>query len=96
MRSVYLPVEHSESDLVLAGQLADMLESTALYVTWGPQGYEQPQVETVVRVVDPAPAPPEHPEHSLLVEVVGIMAAFVAAIFAPRPASRPQGGGAAA
>ncbi len=96
MRSVYLPVEHSQADLVLAGQLADMLESSALYVTWGAQGYEQPQVETVVRVVDPAPPAPERPQASLLVEVLGTMAAFVAAIFAPRPAPGPQGGGAAA
>lgn len=86
MRSVYLPVEHSESDLVLAGQLAETLESSALYVTWGHRGYEQPKVETVVRVVDPAPAAGQRPETGLLGEVLGAMAAFLAAILAPRPA----------
>ena len=95
MRSVYLPVEHSEADLVLAGQLADMLESSSLYVTWGSEGYEQPEVETRVRIVDPT-SPPPQPQPTLLVEVLGTMAAFVAAIFAPRPAPRAQGGTSAA
>ena len=93
MRNVYLPTEHSEADLVLAGQLADMLESSALYVTWGPQGYVSPEVETIVRDVTPEPARPE-PLPSLWVEVIGTMAAFVAAIFGPRPS--PRGGSAAA
>ena len=90
MPHVYLPAEHSEADLVLAGQLADVLESNELYVTWSPRGYEEPQVETVVRIQEPEPAPAA-PEHSLLAEVLGTMAAFVAAIFAPRPAERRTG-----
>ena len=90
MRNVYLPTEHSEADLVLAGQLADMLESSALYVTWGPQGYVSPEVETIVRDVSPDPARSE-PLPSLWVEVIGTMAAFVAAIFGPRQAPPSQG-----
>ncbi len=90
MPHVYLPTEHSEADLVLAGQLADILESDELYVTWSPRGYEEPQVETVVRVKEPGPAPAP-PQHGLLTEVLGTMAAFVAAIFAPRPAERRTG-----
>ncbi len=91
MPHVYLPTEHSEADLVLAGQLAEILESDELYVTWSPRGYEEPQVETLVRVQDPepavpAPAPQHHPQHSLLSEILGTMAAFFAAIFTPRAA----------
>ena len=89
MPHVYLPSEHSEADLVLAGQLAEILESEALYVTWSPRGYEEPQIETIVRAEAPAPAPA--PQHSLLTEVLGTMAAFLAAIFAPRPAERRTG-----
>ena len=89
MRNVYLPVEHSESDLALAGQVAELLESSALYVTWSPRCYEQPQVEAMVRALPAGPAAaPAHPAHGLLTEVLGTMAAFVAALFAPRPAQR--------
>ncbi len=90
MPHVYLPAEHSEADLVLAGQLADVLESDELYVTWSPRGYEEPQVETLVHVREAEPAPAA-PEHGLLTEVLGTMAAFVAALFAPRPAERRTG-----
>ena len=102
MRHVYLPTEHSDSDLVLAGQVAERLESSSLYVTWGPRGYEEPIVETVVRpaapavAVDTPAAPVEGPLHGLLTEVVGTMAAFVAALFAPRPAAGPGEAGARA
>jgi len=92
MRNVYLPVEHSEAELVLAGQLADMLESSTLYVTWGPQGYVHPEVETLLRHVDDEPAAEPEPMPGLLVEVLGTMAAFVAAIFGPRQAPRGQSG----
>ena len=89
MPHVFLPTEHSNADLVLAGQLAELLESDSLYVTWSERGYEEPQVETLLRVERAEVAAPEPPAHSLLTEVLGTMAAFVAALFAPRPA--PQG-----
>jgi hypothetical protein len=90
MRHVYLPTEHSDTDLVLAGQIAERLESRTLYVTWSPRGYELPEVETIVRAAPPEPVPSperadESPLHGLFTEVVGTMAALVAAIFAPRP-----------
>ena len=90
MRNVYLPVEHSEYDLVLASQVAERLECSALYVTWSPRGYERPQVEAAVRALPAGPAPAARPQppHGLLTEILGTMAAFVAALFAPRPAPR--------
>lgn len=88
MPHVYLPSEHSEADLVLAGQVAEVLESDALYVTWSERGYEEPHVETVLRSAPPARSAPA-PQHSLLIEVLGTMAAFVAAMFSPRPAPAP-------
>ncbi len=89
MRHVFLPTEHSESDLVLAGLLAELVESETLYVTWSPSGYQRPLIETILRPVAPAaPAPAEAPLAGLLSEIVGTMAAFVTALFAPRPAAR--------
>ena len=87
MRHVYLPVEHSEADLVLAGRLAEALESESLFVTWSHRGYELPEVEAAVRVVEApgvAVGPAAPPAHSLLVEVLGTMAALVAGLFAVR------------
>jgi hypothetical protein len=84
MRHVYLPVEHSEADLVLAGQLAELLGSECLYVTWSRGGYELPEVPAAVRVVDP-PAPAlAGPPHGLLAEIVGAMAAVLAGLLAGR------------
>ncbi|HEX8105230.1 MAG TPA: hypothetical protein VF533_21600 [Solirubrobacteraceae bacterium] len=92
MPHVYLPTEHSEADLVMAGQLAELLESDELYVTWSPRGYQEPQIETIVRVERPKPVPaPAQHQHSLLTEVLGTMAAFVASLFAPRPAEQRTG-----
>jgi hypothetical protein len=87
MRNVYLPVEHTEADLVLAGQVAEILESGSLYVTWSPRGYELPRVEAAMRVVDGpvvAVRPVTVATHSLLAEVLGTLAAFVAGVFAAR------------
>src|SRR5262245_17307472 len=37
MAHVILPVEHSEADLVLAGQIAELIDSAELYVAWTPE-----------------------------------------------------------
>ena len=37
MAYVILPVEHSEADLVLAGQIAELIDSAELYVAWTPE-----------------------------------------------------------
>ena len=92
MRHVYLPVEHSDDDLTLAGQVAECLESRSLYVTWSGLGYQHPDVETLWRPVEEE-APPRAPEaaaasplHGLLTEAIGTMVAFVAALTKPRTA----------
>ena len=36
MSQLYLPVAHTEADLVLAGQIAERIDSAELYVTWTP------------------------------------------------------------
>jgi hypothetical protein len=37
MAHLILPVEHSEADLVLAGQIAELIDSAELYVAWTPE-----------------------------------------------------------
>ena len=50
MAQLYLPVEHTEADLVLAGQIAESIDSAELYVTWTPDhGHSAPQVSAELR-----------------------------------------------
>lgn len=85
MRHVYLPVEHSGCDIALAGQVAELLESGSLFVTWSTHGYEPPQVQAAVRVVEPSTVvAPLAVGPRLLAEVIGCMTALVAGLFAIR------------
>ena len=55
MAQLYLPIEHTESDLVLAGQIAESIDSAELYVTWTPEhGHSAPEVCAELR--EPAPS----------------------------------------
>jgi hypothetical protein len=57
MAQLYLPVEHTEADLVLAGQIAEAVDSAELYVTWTPEhGACAPEVSAELR--EPAPGWP--------------------------------------
>jgi len=57
MAQLYLPAEHTEADLVLAGQIAESIDSAELYVTWTPEhGQSAPQVSAELR--DTAPSWP--------------------------------------
>jgi hypothetical protein len=54
MSQLYLPAAHTEGDLVLAGLVAERMESAELYVTWTPEeGAAAPEVCAVLR--DPTP-----------------------------------------
>jgi len=37
MAQLYLPAEHTDTDLVLAGQIAERIDSAELYVAWTPE-----------------------------------------------------------
>ena len=94
MRHVYLPIEHSDDDLALAGQVAECLESRSLYVTWSGLGYQQPDVQTLWRdVPGEAEAPtgagahPARPEHGIWTEALGTVVAFIAGLCKPRMAA---------
>jgi hypothetical protein len=50
MAQLFLPVEHTEADLVLAGQIAERVDSAELYVTWtAERGHAVPEVMAELR-----------------------------------------------
>jgi hypothetical protein len=54
MSQLYLPAEHTDADLVLAGTIAQQLASEELYVAWTQEhGHAAPEVAALVR--DPVP-----------------------------------------
>ena len=54
MPQLYLPADHTEADLVLAGQIAELVDSAELYVAWTAEhGHAAPEVAAELR----APAP---------------------------------------
>jgi|1186.fasta_scaffold385290_2 hypothetical protein len=53
MPSLYLPTDHTDADLVLAGQLAEQMECAELFVTWTPSA-GQAAAEVVAVIREPA------------------------------------------
>ncbi len=54
MPQLYLPADHTEADLVLAGQIAELVASAELYVAWTPErGQAAPAIPAMLR--DPVP-----------------------------------------
>ena len=54
MAQLYLPVAHTEADLVLAGQIAERIDSAELYVAWTAKaGRAVPEVVAELRAATP-------------------------------------------
>jgi hypothetical protein len=50
MAQLYLPVAHTEADLVLAGQIAELIDSAELYVAWtAAEGAAVPEIAAELR-----------------------------------------------
>ena len=50
MAQLFLPVDHTEADLVLAGQIAERIDSAQLYVAWTPAaGRALPEIAAELR-----------------------------------------------
>jgi len=98
MPTVYLPMEHSEAELALAGRVAEALECSALYVTWSPRGYEECDREGVLvaapavsRTVTPAGLSTSARGDSRLARALSHLATFIAAVFtAPHDVERER------
>jgi hypothetical protein len=83
MPHLHLPAEHTDADLVLAGQVAELIESAELYVTWTPSaGQAVPEVEALMR----EPVSPWAETLALLVRA----AAELWVAFTRRPAPAPH------
>jgi hypothetical protein len=55
MALLYLPVEHTEADLVLAGQIAESIDSAELYVTWtAGNGHASPEISAELLDEEPS------------------------------------------
>jgi hypothetical protein len=54
---LYLPMEHTDADLVLAGRIAESIDSAELYVVWTPE-HGQVTPEVVAELRDTAPSLP--------------------------------------
>ena len=55
MAQLYLPMEHTDADLVLAGQVAESIDSAELYVVWSAEhGACSPQVVAELRHAAPS------------------------------------------
>lgn len=94
MPTVYLPTEHSDTELALAGRVAEALECSALYVTWSPRGYEGPDCEavTVAPAAPPASTPTAAPaDENWLSRAFSRLAALIVAAFtAPEDVERER------
>jgi hypothetical protein len=55
MAQLYLPTEHTDADLVLAGQIAESIDSEELYVVWtAAHGHAIPDVVAELRHAAPS------------------------------------------
>jgi hypothetical protein len=87
MPHLHLPADHTEADLVLAANLAEVVGSEELYVAWSHESGSGavPEVAAVVREQRPS---------SPLGEVVAALAAFWRGLMARPEAGEPRDQGA--
>ena len=83
MSQLYLPAEHTDADLILAGLVAERVDSAELYVAWTPEhGQASPEVAALLR--EPAPR-----FGGTLSAVLAALAEIVKALFSRVPADQP-------
>jgi hypothetical protein len=86
MSQLYLPVAHTEADLVLAGLIAERLDSAELHVAWTSQhGSGRPEIYAELR----HPAPLWYDAVAFVFQAVRELWAVVVQRDAPRPISGP-------
>jgi hypothetical protein len=83
MPQLYLPAEHTDADLILAGLVAQRVDSAELYVAWTPEhGRATPEIAAELRE-------PSVGVGGTLALLVGALIAFCAALFGRVPAQQP-------
>ena len=85
MSHLYLPAEHTDTDLALASAVAEAIDSNELFVAWTCEGgiAAAPEVRALLR--DPAPAL-RNPFTEALIEIAAAFHALVSLMFFRRPA----------
>lgn len=79
MPHVILPAEHTDADLILASQIAEAVDSAALFVAWTPRsGAAIPEIEAELRE-------PPHP----LAEAAALFAQGLAELWRAITGRRP-------
>ena len=83
MPHVYMPSAHSDADVLLAGRIAEAVDSSELFVAW------TAEAGTVFAPEAPPPAPPApepmNPFAQALAEVVVAFGALFSLLFRPGP-----------
>jgi hypothetical protein len=85
MSHLYLPAEHTDTDLALASAVAEAIDSNELFVAWTCDGghASAPVVKALVR---PRPAPPlRSPLAEAISEIAAAFSAFVSLLSFRRP-----------
>jgi hypothetical protein len=89
MPHLHLPAEHSDADLVLAANLADIVGSEDLYVTWTHEtgAGAIPEIEAILR--DERPSPFVELAGAFFAGLASLVRAFFSAGAATSPAITP-------
>ena len=76
MSHLYLPAEHTDTDLALASAVAEAISSNELFVAWTCEDgcVAAPEVKAIVRTPEPAL---RNPFAEALIEIVAAFHAFV-------------------
>jgi hypothetical protein len=90
MSHLYLPAEHTDTDLALASAVAEAIDSNELFVAWTCEGgtAAAPEVRALLR--DPEPALPRSPFTEALMEIGAAFRALMSVLFFRRAAQPPQ------
>jgi|SRR5215210_2184129 len=84
MSHLYLPTEHTDTDLALASAVAEAIASNELFVAWTCEGGAAAAPEVRATVRDPEPAP-RNPFAEALIEIVAAFHALVNLMLFRRP-----------
>jgi hypothetical protein len=90
MSHLYLPAEHTDTDLALASAVAEAIESNELFVAWTCEGgtAAAPEVRALLR--DPVEPSLRSPFTEALIEIAAAFRALMSVVFFRRPAQPPQ------
>ena len=88
MAQLHLPEDHTDTDLILAGQVAAIMRSSELYIAWTHSGGPGAQPAVAARLREPARAGVELVE--TLVEFAAELWRALTRSAAPTGAARPS------